>query len=62
MMEYKKLYDQLLESGDLFDVFPDAVGDWSKDKKIFVEIQNEMDYIANTPLIIDEEEQDEDFY
>ena len=60
MTEHKKLYDLLLKSGDLFDVFPDAVGDWSQDKKGFIEIQDELDYLTNTPLEIDEEEQ-EDF-
>lgn len=61
MMEYKKLYDNLLESGDLFDVFPDAVGEWSKDKKEFVDIQNQMEYNTSTPLIIEYEEEQEDF-
>ncbi len=61
MTEYKKLYDQLLKSGDLFEVFPDAVGEWSKDKKGFVELQDELEYFTTTSLIIDEEEQEEDF-
>lgn len=61
MMEYKKLYNSLLESGDLFDVFPDAVGEWSKDKKEFVDIQNQMEYDTNTPLIIEDEEEQEYF-
>jgi hypothetical protein len=61
MSEYKKLYDQLLNSGDLYEVFPDLTGEWSKDKKEFIELQDEMDYIITTELIIDEEEQEENF-
>ena len=63
MTEYKKLYDQLLKSGDLLDVFPSASGDWNQDKKLFIELQDELDYLTDTPLILeDEEEQDEDIY
>ena len=48
MTEYKNLYDQLLKSGDLFDVFPDATGDWSIDRKAFIELQDELDYLTTT--------------
>ena len=61
MSEHKKLYDQLLKSGDLYEVFPDSTGDWSKDKKGFIELQNEMDYLTTTELVLDEEEQEEGF-
>ena len=64
MINYKNLYDQLLKSGDLFDVFPDASGDWIEDKKQFIELQDELEYLTDTPLILDEdeEEEQEDFY
>lgn len=34
--EIKNLYDSLVKSGDLEDVFPDLTGDWMKDKKKFI--------------------------
>lgn len=62
MTEYKNLYDQLLKSGDLFFVFPDASGDWITDKSAFIALQDELDYFTETPLLLeDEEEQEEDF-
>ena len=38
MLEIKKAYDSMLESGDLELLFPKASGDWEKDKKRFIEI------------------------
>lgn len=64
MTEYKKLYDQLLKTEDLLDVFPHASGVWEEDKKEFIKLQDELDYLTETPLILEEneEEQEEDFY
>ena len=38
MLEIKKAYNSLLESGDLKMLFPKAKGEWEKDKKRFTEI------------------------
>lgn len=57
MSNYKKIYDQLLKSGDLYEVFPYATGEWSKDKKEFTDLHNVDNYI-----ISDEEEQEEGIY
>lgn len=57
MSNYKKIYDQLLKSGDLYEVFPDATGEWLKDRKEFTDLQNVDNYI-----ISDEEEQEEGIY
>lgn len=64
MTGYKNLYDQLLKSGELFDVFPTALGIWEEDKKEFTELQDELEYLTETPLLLDEEdeEEQEDFY
>lgn len=62
MNKNKILYDQLLKSGDLYEFFPDATGEWTKDKKQFVELQNEDSYIIISENIIDEEEQEESIY
>jgi hypothetical protein len=64
MKEYKELYDSLLSSGVLFDVLPGATGKWEEDRKCFVNVQDELDYLAETQLYLDEEqeEQDEDIY
>ncbi len=61
-MEYKTLYDKLLNDGDLFDFMPDATGTWIDDRKGFIEIQDELDYITDTPLGIDNDEQEDYFF
>lgn len=42
-MDYKKLYDTLLENKDLFEVFEDATGEWLIDKKEFIKQQKEIE-------------------
>lgn len=57
MSKLKQLYLSLVESGDIFDVFPDATGEWNDDKKEFTKIQSEMDDIIKQKTIdLDEEE------
>lgn len=56
MTEYRNLYEQLLKSGDLFEVLPEAVGDWDKDKKAFIKAQDELDYITNTQALLEDDE------
>lgn len=62
MTEYKKLYDNLLKSGDLFEVFPDAVGEWSADRKGFIELQDEMEYNITTENYLDEDAEEKDYF
>lgn len=35
----KEIYLSLLESGDLYEFLPGAQGNWTEDKKTFIEIQ-----------------------
>jgi hypothetical protein len=64
MTGYRNLYDQLLKSGELLDVFPTALGIWEEDRAEFIQLQDELEYLTETPLILDEEdeEEQEDFY
>lgn len=34
--EAKLIYETMLASGELLELFPDLTGDWSKDKKHFM--------------------------
>lgn len=62
MTEYKNLYDKLLKDGDLFDLMPEAKGNWEEDKRGFIEIQDELEYDSDTFLFLDEEEQEDYFF
>ena len=41
--ELRDLYDTLLDTGELYEVMPNALGIWEKDKTSFKNIQNEFD-------------------
>ena len=41
--ELRDLYDTLLDTGELYEVMPNALGIWEKDKTSFRNIQNEFD-------------------
>ena len=56
MREMKSIYESLLESGDLLDMFPGLSGDWVKDKKDF-----KRQYDMNNQALIEGYEFDE-FY
>lgn len=43
MSRYKKLYDFMLENGELQLIFPDLIGDWEKDKNQFIYEQKQME-------------------
>ena len=60
--EYKKLYDSLLKTDELFELGSEFVGVWEEDRTHFVELQNDLEYLAETPLIEDEDEYEEDSY
>lgn len=51
--EIKSLYDSLIKSGDLLDVYPDMTGEWEQDRKKF-----EREYETNERMLdfnLDEE-------
>lgn len=56
MREMKSIYESLLESGDLLEMFPGLSGDWAKDKKDF-----KRQYDMNNQALIEGYEFDE-FY
>jgi len=43
MDRYKSLYDSLLESGDLQDLFPSMKCIWEKDKTKFINKQKDLE-------------------
>ena len=43
--ELRDLYDTLLDTGELYEVMPNALGIWEKDKTSFKNIQEEFDDI-----------------
>lgn len=59
MSRYKKLYEALLENGDLFELSEDMSGDWELDKREFIRLQQEMEEIVNvTKVELDDEFED----
>ena len=40
---YYNLYNALLESGELYDMFPNMAGDWFLDKEKFIKIQEQLE-------------------
>lgn len=41
--QLRELYDTLLDTGELFELLPDATGIWDKDKKMFKAIQDQLE-------------------
>ena len=64
--ELRDLYDTLLDTGELYEVMPNALGIWEKDKTSFKNIQEEFDDIIlhsdfnSTSLISDLSYEDDD--
>jgi hypothetical protein len=54
MREMKSIYDSLLESGDLLEMFPGLTGEWTKDKTDF-----KRQYDINSQALIEGYEFDE---
>ena len=48
MERFRKLYDSMLDSGELSEVFPLMSGDWNKDKNKFIREQTELEELLNT--------------
>ena len=59
MSRYKKLYEALLENGDLFELSEDMSGEWELDNREFIRLQKEMEEIVKiTKVEIDDEFED----
>lgn len=43
MDRFKKLYDSMLKSGELKQVFRSMTGDWEKDEKKFIKAQTALE-------------------
>lgn len=41
--KYQNLYNEFLSIGELDKVFPDSSGNWEKDKKKFIELQEDLE-------------------
>lgn len=41
-MNVKQMYESFLESKELFDLMPDASGEWEKDKNAFMKAYEEL--------------------
>ncbi len=63
MTEYKKLYNSLLKSEDLFELDAEFTGVWEEDADRFIQLQDELEYLTETPLLGEEDgyEDEEDF-
>lgn len=54
MRDFKKLYDCLLETEELYILFPNLTGVWGKDQKKFIKAQTDLEQDAKA-YIVDEE-------
>lgn len=62
-MSAKKLYDNLVQTGELQELFEQYkfTGDWNKDKKKFIEIYEEEQRLINDFDIVIEDGLEDDF-
>ena len=60
MNDINEIYNSLLESKELFTMFPNAKGDWGKDEKEFTRLYNIDLEILNDNEIDEPEEYYED--
>lgn len=47
MDRFKKLYDSMLESGELKQVFRSMTGEWELDEKKFISAQTELESLVD---------------
>lgn len=59
MSQAKKIYDALLESGELKALYSSMVGEWSKDQKSFIRQYEEDERLINDDSLIDLDDYDE---
>lgn len=55
MKRYKRLYDTMMETGELQEIFPSMSGQWEKDKTRFIQQQDELEKLANITYGEDED-------
>ena len=53
MLQAKKLYNALKESGDLSTLYFAMTGNWDKDKNSFIRQYNENEELINNKEVID---------
>ena len=46
-MRRKKLYNELLKTGDLFEMYSNLTGEWEEDKNSFNEQQDALETFSN---------------
>jgi hypothetical protein len=51
MSRLKKLYNVLLQNGDLFEVFDGMTGNWEEDKIYFTQVQTDLESQINEKYI-----------
>lgn len=54
--EAKLLYEEFLNSGELFDLFPSLKGDWKEDKKKFITLYTNMQAGLEDDIDLDDQE------
>lgn len=47
--ELRDIYDTLLDTGEIFELMPNAVGLWEKDKKEFIDVQENLNMCIDNP-------------
>lgn len=53
MSRFKKLYDFLLENGELLELFPEMSGQWKTDKEEFTRQQKETENLSKNIQVND---------
>lgn len=61
MSQAKKLYDALLESGDLKVLYSSMKGNWSKDEASFTRQYEENQALINDDSVIDLDDNDDEY-
>lgn len=63
-MQIREVYNNFLESGELFELLPNATGVWEKDKRAFQELKpraQDVKQRLDLDILLDEEEDEDDF-
>jgi hypothetical protein len=59
MSQAKRIYDALLESGELKTLYSSMKGDWKKDQKSFIKQYEDNERLINGDSVIDLDDYDE---
>lgn len=55
MSRYKKLYEAMLQSGELKELYPRLTGEWEQDEKKFIKEQKLLEDLAGAIDLYDED-------